>query len=173
VSILSLASGPGRDIIEVTRFLRGLGIDIYAMCIDKCPEAVALGSRIADHRELSGMVNFTRKRLRRGDHYRDSSKYDIVITQGILDYLSYERAISLLENAWHISNDGATIVTSNMNRHKWMRFWMEFFGEWRLKYRNREEISTIMKESGYRDLDVYLLPEGYHWMGIGKKNPSV
>jgi len=141
------------------------------MCIDRCPEAMDLGSKIAKDRGLSAKVNFMRKRLGRGGYYRDTVKYDVVITQGILDYLSNERAISLLESAWLISNHGGAIVTSNMNRHKWMRFWMEFFGGWRLKYRRRDELSAIMKKSGYKDVNVYLLPEGYHWIGTGKKNP--
>lgn len=168
VNILSLASGPGRDIIEVTEYLGVQGIDVHATCVDKCPEAIELGSKIAELRGLSEKVSFKRKRFGVRDHYRDNTRYDIVITQGILDYLSYDRAISLLENAWRISKDGGTLVTSNMNNHRWMRFWMEFFGEWRLNYRNANELSAIIKESGYEDVTVYLLPEGFHWMGIGK-----
>lgn len=34
--------------------------------------------------------------------------------------------------------DGGTILTINMERHLWIRIWMEYFSEWRLKYRSGE-----------------------------------
>lgn len=172
VRILSLASGPGRDVMEAVEFLMDLGIDVYATCVDKCPDAIELGSRIAESRGASRNIIFERKKFGKLNYFEDGNRYDIVITQGIMDYLSDEDAKSLLENARNIINREGTLITSNMNNHRWIRFWMEFFGEWRLKYRNGNELSTIIKKSGYEDVVVYLLPAGYHWMGVGKTPKS-
>lgn len=88
-----------------------------------------------------------------------------------MDYLSDERAVDLIRSGRALLKEGNTILTSNMGRHVWIRFWMEFFGEWRLRYRTAEDVRKIMPDSGFEPykISVYLLPEGFHWMGVGKK----
>ncbi len=170
VSILSLASGPGRDIMEVTESLKRKGIDVYATCVDKCKDAMELGSEIAKNK---GLKNITFKRYKIGElhRYENDKLYDLIITQGFMDYLSDEKGIHLLKNAKDVSREGGTLITSNMDMHKWMRFWMEVFGGWKLKYRNGKELENLLTVAGYEKdkINVYLLPEGYHWIGIGKK----
>jgi hypothetical protein len=170
VRILSLASGPGRDVIEVTEELRKRGIDVFATCVDQCKEAMELGSRIAKRRGL-GNINFKRYRINKMNSYENGNLYDIVITQGIMDYLGDETGTFLLKNSKDVSSDGGTTITSNMDIHRWMRFWMETFGGWKLKYRNGEALKKLFLKAGFDEdkITLTLLPEGYHWIGIGKR----
>jgi len=170
VNILSLASGPGRDIMKVMESLKEKGIDVYATCVDKCKDAMEIGSKIARKKGLDDLT-FKRCRVSKAHHYENGETYDIVITQGIMDYLSDETATSLIKNARDISKEGGALITSNMDMHKWMKFWMEIFGGWKLKYRNGKDLEKLMTAAGYErdNINVYLLPEGYHWIGIGKK----
>jgi SAM-dependent methyltransferase len=174
VNILSLASGPGRDVIEVAEDLGRKGIAVRAACVDKCGESMELGKRLAEQKRLEGMT-FRQCRIAEIREYAEAGSFDIVITQGILDYFSDDRAVDLLRSARALSKEGGTLVTSNMGRHVWIRFWMEFFGEWRLKYRNGRDLARLLLASGYdrRQIDVYRLPEGYHWMGLAKKGPRI
>ncbi len=170
VDILSLASGPGRDVIEAVEFLKEEGIDVYATCIDKCKDAMELGSNIAKNKGLKN-ITFKRGKIGKMHHYENGNSYDIVITQGIMDYLDDERSINLLRNSKEVSREEGTLITSNMDMHMWMRFWMEFFGRWKLNYRGKQYLEDLMIKAGYDkdNMSLYLLPEGYHWIGIGKK----
>ena len=170
VNILSLASGPGRDVMEVAESLKRRGIDVYATCVDKDKGAMEIGSIIAMKKGLKG-ITFKRCKIGKAHHYENGNFYDIVITQGIMDYLNDERGVDLLKNARNVSKEGGTVITSNMDVHRWMRFFMEVFGGWKLKYRNGKELEKIMINAGYEKdkVNVYLLPEGYHWIGMGKK----
>jgi SAM-dependent methyltransferase len=169
VGILSLASGPGRDVVEVAECLGKEGIAVSALCADKCGEAMALGARLAWTKNMD--VAFRQCKIADIRNYAEAGSFDIVITQGIMDYLSDERAVDLLRSARSLLREGGTILTSNMGRHVWIRFWMEAFGEWRLKYRSAEDLRKIMLDSGFaaENVGVYLLREGFHWMGVGKK----
>lgn len=171
VSLLSLASGPGRDVIEATEFLRGEGIEVFAVCVDKSKEAMEVGSKITRAKGLSGAVQFKRYNVNQTSKYENGNHYDIIITQGIMDYLDPEKATTLLGNARQLSKEGGQVITSNMAKHLWMKLWMEVFGNWKLIYRDENDIKKLFKDAGYSEdgISVGPLPEGYHILGIGKK----
>lgn len=170
VSILSLASGPGRDVMEVMEYLGKEGIDVYATCVDISKKAMETGSRIAKKKGLKN-ITFKRCNVNKIHLYENDNSYHILITQGIMDYLRDKTAINLIKNSRGLLKEGGTLITSNMDIHKWMRGFMEFFGGWKLIYRSGEDLEKLMIKGGYEEdkINVYLLPERFHWIGIGKK----
>ena len=68
---------------------------------------------------------------------------------------------------------GGSVITSNMDDHGWIRFCMEEIGAWKLNYKDLETMEGIMSDAGFIDSEVYKIPEGYHWIALGKKpNPQ-
>jgi len=56
VGILSLAFGPGRDVIQVAECLGKKGITVNDVCADKCGEAMELGAKLAKAKNISGVT---------------------------------------------------------------------------------------------------------------------
>lgn len=165
--ILSIASGPGRDILNLVEEHRNA--DIEATCIDIDQEAISMGRRLAEKKGVSDKVIYKRGNAKRIDEYEDEKKYHIVVTQGFLDYLSFEDSLVLLRKVYTILRPGGHVVVCNMNRHSWMRFWMEFFGGWRLNYKTENSVKKILDECGYMKTEVFTESRGLHFIGRGTK----
>jgi 2-polyprenyl-3-methyl-5-hydroxy-6-metoxy-1,4-benzoquinol methylase len=167
LNILSIASGPGRDILNLVEEFGN--IKVRATCIDIDREAIILGKRLAKAKGLSGRIIYKNGNAKRIDEYEEENKYHIIITQGYLDYLSYESSVEFLKKVHKIIMPGGSVIISNMSRHKWMKFWMEFFGGWNLDYKNEDMVRNILKDCGYVNVEVFTESRELHFIGVGEK----
>lgn len=167
VRILDVASGPGRDLVEL---LAEFGAArLHVTFIDASPSAIEKGKRIAEERNVSQGAIFIRGNVANLRSLPISGKYNVVVMQGILDYFSPRSATALLAASRELLVNDGTILAGNMDNHHWIRFWMEAFGNWRLRYKNRETIEGMFREAGLSNPEVYKLQGGYHWVAIGRK----
>jgi len=170
ISLLSLASGSGRDVVQVVERLNEKGIDLRSLCIDKDSEAIRLGMKLTECMKINNIC-YVKGKIKDIDKLLINRSFDIIITQGILDYLNDGEAKELFRRSAQLLNPGGVLITSNMSRHRWMRCWMEYFGNWRLKYRTGIDLENLLLESGFegRAIQKYMLPQGYHWIAIARK----
>ena len=123
IEILSIASGPGREIIKL--LCETENDNIRATCIDLDSGAINLGKGLAEARCVSDRIVFKRGNAKKVDEYEEKNKYHIIITKEFLDYLTCDASIEFLTKVKKITKPGGTIVVCNMDRHRWIKFWME------------------------------------------------
>lgn len=73
---------------------------------------------------------------------------DFVCCTGLFDYLHDEAAIKLLRLMWQQLKPGGILMAWNFAPHNPTRAYMEWFGNWYLIYRTREELSKLSDAAG-------------------------
>lgn len=165
VEVLDLASGSGYDMIDTLS--RMDGIDLKATFIDKDPHALGFSRKIAGrHRLSSGESAADRIEFIEGDILEmvkfNGGRYNIIVSQGFLDYLTPEESVEFLGKVKGAARSGATILTSNMKHSTGMKFTMEFFGGWNLNYKTDEQMKEIMERSGFSNIEILNDKYGMH-----------
>ncbi len=148
-SVLSLASGGARDVIDAVGGadwadrVRYLGVDLD-------PQAVTY----AHHRALAAGLN-GRFRFEMGNALRPprawENRFDIVTSLGLFDYLRDSTAVRLLDRIHALLRPGGALlfgmVTSNPNQ----RFFEDYLN-WRMIYRSPEHILGLARASKFEQI---------------------
>ncbi len=104
--------------------------------------------------------------------YKPSKKFDIILLIGILCSLDIRACTILLKMIKRLLKEGGCLITSNASK-KMLRedpftcCIMEWGGNWKLVYKNREDIKQIYKEAGYIWRGSFSDSYGFHIMGMG------
>lgn len=164
IRILSLASGPAREIKEL---LESDANQIFAKvvfdCFDSDQSALNYAKQLLnDHHN----VNFYKKNAIRlaikNDIAKDSlNKYDLIYSTGLFDYFSEKASIRLVENLIKIINKDGMMVISNV-RDKFSNSsaaWMEWVAEWYLVYRSEEEFRRIFVAAKIPPNKIEIIPQ--------------
>ena len=94
--------------------------------------------------------------------------YDIGILSGLIDYFDFETAVSVLKMVKEQLVQGGTILIANMRRHK-LASTMSVLGNWNLVYREPEDVESLLAESGYKEIEVWLEPERVFCVGKARR----
>jgi len=100
------------------------------------------------------------------------TRYDIAILSGLIDYFDFDAAVSVPKTVEEQLVPGGTVLVANMRRH-YLASTMSALGNWNLVYREPEEIETVLAESGYKEIKVWLEPEKVFCIGKARKPASV
>jgi hypothetical protein len=164
VRLTSFGSGPGHEILGSIEGLNG-GIVIDATCVDKDPTALEHGKALTLQRRLSNIRYVQSNVLHAG---QTVDKQHIGVVSGLLDYFSFESAVSILKMVREQLMPGGTVLMANMRQH-YLASTMSILGNWSLVYREPEEVEAILGESGYENIDVWLEPEKVFCIGKARK----
>ena len=96
------------------------------------------------------------------------AEHDIAILSGLIDYFDFETVVSVLGTVREQLLPGGTVLVANMRRH-YLASTMSILGDWHLVYRGPEEVESILGESGYEDIEVWLEPEKVFCIGKARK----
>jgi len=165
VRMISFGSGPGHEVIGCIEKLRNC-INIEAICIDKEPSALAQGRLLAAQKGLDKCIEYVQGNILHTNS--NTVRHDIGILSGLIDYFSFETAISVLKMIKEQLLPGGTVLIANMRRHK-LASTMSVLGNWNLVYREPEDVESILTESGYEDIEVWLEPEKVFCIGKARK----
>lgn len=66
---------------------------------------------------------------------------------------------------------GGTVLVANMRRH-YLSSTMSVLGNWNLVYREPEDVESVLSESGYEEISVWLEPEKIFCIGK-RTNPPL
>ncbi|MDW7679912.1 MAG: class I SAM-dependent methyltransferase [bacterium] len=80
---------------------------------------------------------------------------DIIYSLGLLDYLEDKIAIKLLKSLYKSLKPGGTLLMGNFSRHHSLQLLMEVFSNWKLIYREEEQLFALGKEAA---------PQGRHFV---------
>lgn len=147
VSILSLAAGSARTVIEALALLREQGIMAEAVLIDRSQGALKFAKSLAEERGVLEAIRFERGDVSQFEDYLVGRAPDIVEVIGLFEYLSDEQAVDLLARSWKCLLEGGTLIASNARREPETRF-VERVVEWPRALRTAEELLHLAQIAG-------------------------
>lgn len=167
VRLISFGSGPGHEILGCMENFKG-NIAIEAMCVDREPSALEYGRFLADQKGLSDCIKYLQGNVL---HMNSMTvKHDLAILSGLIDYFDFETAVSVLKSVREQLLLSGTVLVANMRRH-YLASTMSVLGNWNLVYREPEEVESILVESGYEEVEVWLEPQKVFCIGKGINPP--
>jgi SAM-dependent methyltransferase len=164
--VLDIGSGPAFELIHVFSDLAPKQMSVHATCIDFDRAAIDEGTRLARERGIGSHITFVPGDAR--DVQLDSGRYHIALLMGIMEYFDDTEAVRLLVKIRDSLKPEGHIIITNARRHH-MAFLVEFFANWTCIYRDKGQVERILRESGYKDIQVSYEPEALFSMGKGKK----
>lgn len=165
VKLISFGSGPGHEILGCIERFRG-NVTMEATCVDRDPSALECGRFLVDQKGLSDRIKYVEGNVLRMNSM--NTMHDIGILSGLIDYFDFETAVSVLKRVREQLLPGGTVLIANMRRH-YLASTMRLLGDWNLVYKEPEELESILRESGYEGIEVWLEPEKIFCIGRARK----
>jgi len=165
IKLISFGSGPGHEILGCVERFRG-NLVIEATCFDRESSALERGRLLAAQKGLSNSVKYVQGNVLRMNSM--TGTYNISVMSGLLDYFDFEMAVSVLKTVRELLLPGGTVLIANMRRH-YLASTMSILGNWNLVYREPKEVESILVESGYEEIEVWLEPEKIFCIGKARK----
>jgi CRP-like cAMP-binding protein len=149
-SIASLASGEGREVIELAAdpALPGLRVT----CVDLDHEALAAGARHAQDLDVAGRVAFARANVVPSpDEGPPTSigRHHAVTALGLLEYLSDDECVRVFDWAFDALVPGGTFAATTLAPENPDRAFMEHILEWRVNHRGPGELAALVARSRF------------------------
>lgn len=153
LSVLNIASGPGRDVFE---YLCQGRKNVRFECLDQDPKAIS--HAVALCREHSAQVSFTTANILK---YRPNKPHDLIWSAGLFDYFSDRTFKLLLRRLIPCIAPGGQLVIGNFCDSNPNRLWLQFF-DWHLHHRSSEQLLQLAVDAGarYENVSVGNEPEG-------------
>lgn len=169
ILIGNLGSGPGRDVIDILSYRYRYARNIKAIHIDKDRKALERGRIMARNKGVSHLVEFVEADFLR---YKVTEKFDIVLLIGILCPLEKETCVSCLRIIKRLLKNDSCLIVSNASKRMQKEdpftcYIMEWTSDWKLVYKDENEVEQIYREAGYTWKGYFTDEYGFHIMGMG------
>lgn len=168
ILIGNLGSGPGRDIIDVFSAYHKNALDVKSIHIDRDRLALEKGERMAEVKGVRDQIEFIEANFLK---YKPTKKFDIALLIGVLCSLESETCVRILKRIKRLLKKDSYIVVSNVSKKMLKEdpftCYLMSLGNWRLVFKNEEELKTIFKKAGYIWKGCFTDSYGFHLMGIG------
>ena len=169
VLICNLGSGPGRDMIDVLATHYQNVSNIKVINIDRDEVALKRGRRMAKNKKIEHLIDFVGVNFLK---YQPDQKFDIVLLVGILCSLEIDTCIDLLKIIKSLLKKDGCIITSSaskkMFREDFFTYYIMFLiGNWKLVFKDDEEVKYIYKKADYVLKKSFTDPDGFHIIGVG------
>lgn len=170
IKILSLASGSARAVLEVISNLEKQGVLFEVRLLDLSPDALNLSNNLATALNIKSEIKFCNDKVSNFMKYCNKWQPDIIEMVGFLDYLSYEKALSVFFNIHEVLADGGVFITCNI-RDNFERKFIEKVVKWTMIYREPEDLARLLADSGFlaRQCEIVYEPMLIHGLAIGRK----
>lgn len=162
VTMLGIGSGPGWHIQTA---IMEAGIEdsrVTAYLMDLADDAFSYGQTIANHFKIGDSVNFLTGDARHIDETLPGVHVNIVKLVGIIEYLSDEQLIELLDAVRDVMVPEGRLLTHGLvDRYGTSPFLARVFN---LKHRQRDDkaLKQILTQRGFKILECEYEPSGIH-----------
>ncbi len=168
VLIGNLGSGPGRDVINTLYHYRNI-LHVKAVHIDKDGKALERGKRMAIAKGVDHLIEFVETDFLK---YRPAKKFDIVLLIGVLCPLEIKTCITYLRAIRRLLAENGCLIAGNASKKMleedpFTCHIMEWTANWKLVYKDEEEMEQIYRGAGYVWKGCFLDSYGFHIMGVG------
>lgn len=156
IKIMNLASGPAREIKELVEYDKeGLYNNVKFDCYDFDLNAIDYAKKLLSnvHQVAFTQKNAIRLALKKNIEDEIKTKYDIIYSTGLFDYLDERVAKRLITNLNKLLNKNGIMIISNAGEkyNNSSAIWMEWVGEWFLIYRTQDEFKKIFLDIGFSE----------------------
>jgi len=168
VRIISLAAGTGQIESETIAKIKKRNIDVKVILIDKEYEAIKRAQEFISingvQEEIMAINSDVNYAIDMAKHFRPH----IVKMIAFLDYLSKEEAVKFISNVYQILPTNGFFIASNTMPNVEMHF-VKWVVGWPLIYRKPNELSDIIKKSGFSRYEIISEPLHIQSMVIARK----
>jgi extracellular factor (EF) 3-hydroxypalmitic acid methyl ester biosynthesis protein len=100
---------------------------------------------------------------------------DFIVCIGLFDYLPDDSAVRLLRFLWKQLNPGGVLMVGNFAPSNPSRAYMEWFGNWYLLYRTREQLTELSDKAGIPRVRIAIGAErtGVNLLLVATKNADL
>lgn len=145
ISVLDIASGSGRPIIEALSKCHPNPAKTFVHCVDHESKAIEYSKHLKvklapDYDILWDKRNFFRLNPER--------RFNLVWAGGVYQYLNDRLAVALLRRMWKWAEVGGKVAFGVFHPKNPSRNWMEWCGEWFLIHRTQNEILGLCDQAG-------------------------
>lgn len=162
ISILSIASGSARAVIESIVETNGIGGSIAAIFLDKNPDALEYSKQLTKEYHIDENANCDFKWVNgsAGTFLTslEGRRFDIVEMVGLLDYFDDEKAVEIFRNIKSVLSDKGSFITANISHNSEEPFMTTAIG-WKMIYRSASELGELLIKAGFRDREIRLYYE--------------
>lgn len=167
VRVMDLACGPSRDIQELLSELKDISTNLEFHCYDADQNALDYAKKIVNSAPNVHFhqMNVLRIALKKDIEKLFGTKFDIIYSTGLFDYLNAQVSVRLIGNLKKILTSNGLLFVSDV-RDKFSNpsaYFMEWVGDWNLIYRSDDDFREIFIQSGFKERD---LSYGYEQQGI-------
>ncbi len=153
VRILSLAAGTGQIESEAVADVKRGNVHVKAMLVDKEPAALTRAREFIAINNVAEDVEVVQADAREALGIAAGFKPHIIAMIAFLDYLSYKEGVRFISKLFNILPQGGYFITSNTMPNVEMQFVTHIVG-WPLIYRDHQEISRLIRESGFAEYEL-------------------
>lgn len=170
INLLSLASGSARVVLEIMSELQKEGIAVKAKLLDLDPEALKLSMKIAKELGVDKHIILCNDKVSNFEKFCENWNPDVVEMIGFMDYLSQEKAIDLSTKIFNQLKIGGHYITCNIRDNSERKILERIFN-WRMIYRNEDELADVALSGGFNHENVKIIYEPYliHGLAVSKK----
>lgn len=160
VRIMDLGSGPCRDLKELIEEDRCIATNVIFDCYDFDEHAIAYAQKLLNNPANIHFYNKNalRMALKKDIRSEIKTRYDLIFSTGLFDYLDERVAVKLVANLKKLLKENGWLCVSNY-REKAANPWahlMEWVAEWNLIYRSEDELIKIFTDAGFNKSDLTL-----------------
>ena len=144
LELCNVASGPGRDLLEVYRQLPPEK-QLYTTCIEMDENAISHAQALTAPYDKS--ITYINRNIFR---FQTTKKYDLIWSVGLFVYFNVKAIMMLLNCFKEWLNPGGMIVIGNFNEDfNPCRGFMELFGSWYLNHRNGKDLLNLARQARF------------------------
>ena len=150
--IISLASGPAREIFDVFEQLDNPK-KIFVTLLDADYQALAYVSDKAARRKLTKRMRLIPSNLIHlvtGKQKIDFEPQDLVYSIGLIDYFQDKFVIRMLDYIHNILRPGGRVILGNFHPRNPTRALMDYVLGWELIHRTEEDMNRIFMQSAFK-----------------------
>ncbi len=161
LQVLSVACGPARELRDILRTPEDCDRYRFAL-LDQDPAALTEAARQLHKQERSlgarVRADFFRTSVRRMLAARDLDdrlgRFDFIYSMGLFDYLLAPVARGVLAKLYKLLRPGGELVVGNYHVDNPSRSYMEYWGDWSIRYRTEERFIDLIRGFSPADTEV-------------------
>lgn len=151
--VASVGAGPAIDVCQALDTLPNTSLGaLHVRLLDLDPNALEAAQRRLQPRLGGASLACVRTNLFRlaqgACGPKELQTADFLVCAGLFDYLDDEAATELLRFFWQQLAEEGTLLVGNFAPHNPSRAYMEWIGNWYLKYRTGDEMEKLGTEAG-------------------------
>lgn len=139
-SLLNLASGPARDLLELYEKIENPTIETY--CIEYDPHAIKYAMGLT--KKYNNLIEYENANIYKFDC---DKKFDVIWSAGLFDYFDDKTFVKILKKILNWTNEGYEIILGNLKSNP-SRYYLEVLGEWYLHYRDEKDLIKLANQAG-------------------------